>query len=147
MKKVLFLMFVFVGSLSSCSKSDDSTSASTGKAVTLTIGGVAKTYIATVVKSPTSSLITVDASIGTAKGVNEIEKIHFTASEQSSANFLLDFTYTKAGVDYNMDSTNFTSTLTNHSNGRLTGTFSGPVINTTSAADTKQVAGSFDLSY
>ncbi len=142
-------MFVFVASLSSCSKSSTSESnpvPSSSKIVTFNIGGVAKTFSATVVKSPSSSVITVDATIGTAKGVNEIEKIHFTASEQSAATYLLSFTYTKAGVDYNKDDVNFVSTCSSHSNGSLKGTFNGPVINSNSGTITL-TGGSFDLTY
>ena len=149
MKKVFFTMIVFVASLSSCSKSSTSDSnpvASSSKIVTFNIGGVAKTFSATVVKTSSSSVITVDATIGTAKGINEIEKIHFTASEQTLATYLLSFTYTKAGVEYNKDDVNFVSNCSSHSNGSLKGTFSGNVINSNSQTISLS-GGSFDLSY
>jgi hypothetical protein len=146
MKKILFLFLsvTFIMTVSSCSKDDDKADVNF---ITAKFNGVEERF--TIISVILIDYDTYTDVVVRATPNSEPAKIVTIASEFgiTGANIIWGFYY-KTPVEYfEIDSSNFTSTVTSNSNGNYAGTFSGSVIEENNGNVVVVTNGSFNIKY
>lgn len=117
-------LFIVLVTCSFCTKNETSSTATTSQLVEFNVDGVAKKFTIQAIK--VGSLISISGTLQGVSGRISSETISFKAYENELATSIYNFSYTVNGVTYTQN-TGFQSSLTQHSNGRLKGTFSGTI--------------------
>lgn len=125
----------------SCSKSETGSNSNdpvnNSQRLRITIDGVAKEFL--VQASKINNAINVVGQISESSSTANAETISFTAFEDPLLTKVYSLTYTADGITYYADDS-LQSTLTQHSNGVLKGSFSGTVSSTDATPQTKTIS-------